>query len=101
MGIVRAIVAQNAHALAAGARVDADHRPRVVRTGWGLMVTGQLVNRDLEHNRMDVVATHTVDAFGGVQRDEMELIKRTQPAQIEYRSQIDEERIITLASKDL
>ncbi len=97
----RAVGVEGADLLPARRRPDAEDGVGVVRTGGGRVVLGQAAKRDVERDGVRVEPTDAVDAGIGRQGQRVERVERAEPAQIEDRAEVDEERIVPLAGEDL
>ena len=74
-----------------GTRVDAD-RGRAV---------DHMRDRNLQDDRVDVVTRRVVNARSVRQRNHVQRVERPEPAEVEDRAEVDEERVVTLAGEDL
>ena len=64
-------------------------------------VAAQLADRDLDGDGVGVEAGHTVDAVGGIEREQVGRVERPQAAEVEDRAEVDEERVVARAGVDL
>src|SRR5215470_829916 len=87
---VHALLAQDPHLLPAGACGDADGRVRRLH---------DLRDRNLDRDRVGVVASDGVLPRLRGERYLVERVKGTQPRKVEYGPEVDEERIVALASE--
>ncbi len=81
-------------ALAVRRRPHADHGVRRLGAGHGLVVTRDVGLRDLQDDRVDVVAREVVLAAAGVAGAVADVDR------VERRAEVDEERVVGLADED-
>ena len=88
----------NRHLLAIG---SGPHPDRGLGIGGrvGLAIPGQARDRHVDGDRVDVQALEIVDAGRGLAGDQVERVERAQPAEVEDRAEVDEERIVALAGE--
>ena len=100
-GSALALVGLHRAALPARGRPHADHRLRVLDVSRHGSVPGEVGLRDLDRDRVHVVALRTVLAAGHRQGDEVKVLERAKGTEIEDRAEIHEEAFIALAGEDL
>src|SRR5439155_26088604 len=97
----RPVFTQDAHALAACARLYADHGRRIVRPPRHLVVARELVDGHLDHDRVRVEAAHAVHTGTRIEGEQVRVVEGPEAGQGEHRAQVDEEGIVALRGEDL
>ena len=85
----------------AGRAPDADHRGAGHHVLRPRAVLGQVGDRNLDGDRVDVERLGRIDRRGGRARDQVQVLERAQVAEIEDRSQVDVEPVESLPGEHL
>src|SRR5207247_3978781 len=72
----------------------------VVGAARRAVVARQLLDRHLDDDRVGVEAADAIDAGAWVERDQVEVVERTEAGQVEDRAEVDEEGVVALAGED-
>ena len=92
MAVGGPVLPEDAHLLPVRARVDPDRRLRDLH---------DLRDRELDRDRVRAVVLERVSTGFCGQRNRVERVERPQPGEVEDRTEVDEERVVSLAGEDL